>query len=358
MLQPAQPAPNGTRPATLGQIARQAKVSISAVSRILAGKKLHTFSEETIARVRAIAEECRYRPNRLVQGMQTGRTGVVGVLMPTFNDFYGTVAPGIHDELVSHDRVPVILWSKQDSPYKTGRDELEQIHALVDRRVEGIILKPVFDAASDEYLHEILERNIPLVVVDRELPKVNCCYVGSDDEAGVNAVLGHLLELGHRSIVYFGPTTIVSTGMHRLQRFRTWMDDHPECRRAEHLVETWEPTVADAIPLLEQHPHATAVFGVNDLFAWRVYEAAAQKKLRIPDDLSVAGFGDLPLATFVTPPLTTVNQHPYAIGQSAARRLLMRIDNPSERCRKVLIPPDLVVRGSTAPPPSQRRNVS
>ena len=346
-----QPVPNGARPATLNQIAKQAKVSISAVSRIIAGKKLDTFSDETIARVRAIADECRYRPNRLVQGMQTGRTGVVGVLMPAFDDFYGAIAAGIHDALVREDRVPVILWSKLDSPFKNGRDELEQIHALVDRRVEGIILKPVFDAASDEYLHEILERNIPLVVVDRELPRVNACYVGSDDEAGVIAILDHILELGHRSIAYFGPTTIVSTGMHRLQRFRTWINAHPECIPSEHLVETWEPTAQDAMPLLDQKPRPTAIFAVNDRFAWRVFQAAAQGKLRIPDDISVAGFGNLPFATFVTPPLTTLDQHPYEIGQSAVRRLLMRITNPAERCRKVLIPPDLIARGSTGSAP-------
>ena len=353
MLSQIKPAPNGVRPATLSQIAKQAKVSISAVSRIIAGKKLQTFSEETVTRVRAIAEECRYRPNRLVQGMQTGKTGVVGVLIPGFDDFYGAVATGIHDALVSSDRVPIVLWSRQDSASGTGRDELEQIHALVDRRVEGIILKPVFDAASDEYLHEILDRSIPLVVVDRELPKVNCCYVGSDDEAGVIAILDHLLALGHRSIACFGPTTIVSTGMHRLQRFRTWMSDHPECVPSEHLVPTWEPTVQDAVALLERNPRPTAIFNVNDRFAWRIYEAAAQKQLRIPQDLSVAGFGNLPLGTFVTPPMTSVNQHPYEIGESAVRRLLMRLANPAERCRKVLLPPDLVVRGSTGPAPAQ-----
>ena len=351
MLSEAQPTPNGIRSATLSQIAKQAHVSISAVSRIIAGKKLHSFSEETIARVRGIAEGCRYRPNRLVRGMKTGRSGIVGVLIPGFDDFYSAITTGIHDALVNEDRIPVVLWSKQDSPSKTGRLELEQIHALVEHRVEGIILKPVFDAASDEYLHEILERNIPLVVVDRELPKVNCCYVGSDDETGVIAVLEHLLELGHRSIAYFGPTTIISTGMHRLLRFRTWMNDHPECLPSEHLIETWEPTVPDAIALLERHQRPSAVLAVNDRFAWRIYEAAREKGLRIPEDLSVAGFGNLPFAKYVTPPLTTLDQHPYEIGQSAVRRLLNRIVNPAERCRKVLIPPDLVVRSSTCPAP-------
>ena len=337
-------------PATLKQIASQAGLSVSSVSRILAGKKLHSFSKTNIERVHAIAEECRYRPNLLVQGMQTGRSGMLGVLIPAENEFYSRVIGGIHDVLTENNRVPIVLWSAYDSPLKVGRNELEQIHALVDRRVEGIILKPVFDAASNEYFHEILDRNIPLVTVDRELPKANCCYIGSDDEIGMSAVLDHLAELGHRRIAYYGPTTLVSTGMHRLHRFRAWMSEHPDIAAQEHLVETWWPTMHDAVPLLERRNRPTAIATANDGFAMTVYRAAALKGIRIPHDLSVVGFGNLVFGEETSPRLTTVDQHAYEIGQSAARRVLARITNPAERPRKILIQPDLVVRDSTAPP--------
>jgi len=316
----------------------------------MAGKMLQNFSEATIQRVRAIAGECRYRPNLLVQGMQTGLSGMLGVLIPTESDFYSRIIAGIHDVLIENNRVPILLWSAHDSLHKIGRSELEQIHALVDRRVEGIILKPVFDAASNEYLHEILDRKIPLVVVDRELPKANCCYVGSDDEVGMRAVLDHLAEMGHRSIAYFGPTTLVSTGMHRLHRFQTWMSEHPEVRPREQLVESWIPNLEEALPLLERKPRPTAIATANDHFAKAVYMAAALKGIRIPDDLSVAGYGNLPLGEMLTPSLTTVDQHPYDIGQGAARRILALIGNQAEQARKILIQPDLIVRESTAPP--------
>ena len=342
--------PTGRRPATLNQIAVRAGVSLSAVSRIIAGKKLHTFSEATIQRVRAIAEECHYRPNLLVQGMQTGLSGMLGVLIPAESEFYGSMLAGIHDVLIQHNRVPIVLWSVHDSTRKVGPTELEQIHALVDRRVEGIILKPVFDSASNEYLHEIIDRKIPLVVVDRELPKANCCYVGSDDEVGMKSVLDHLAELGHREIAYFGPSTVVSTGMHRLHRFQTWMREHPEVRSREHLVESWMPAVEDALPLLECRPQPTAIATANDHFARALYRAAARKGIQIPDELSVAGSGNLPLGEVLTPSLTTVDQHPYDIGQSATRRILALIGNNAEQARKILIHPDLIVRESTAPP--------
>ena len=316
----------------------------------MAGKMLQSFSEATIQRVRAIAEECRYRPNLLVHGMQTGLSGMLGVLIPAESDFYSRIIGGIHDVLTENNRVPILLWSAHDSPLKVGRNELEQIHALVDRRVEGIILKPVFDAASNEYFHEILDRNIPLVTVDRELPKANCCYVGSDDEVGMSAVLNHLAELGHRRIAYFGPTTLVSTGMHRLHRFRAWMSEHPDITAQEHLVETWWPTMHDAVPLLERRDRPTAIATANDGFAMAVYRGAALKAIRIPDELSVVGFGNLVFGEETSPRLTTVDQHAYEIGRSAARRVLARITNPAERPRKILLQPDLVVRESTAPP--------
>ena len=343
---------NGVRMATLGQIAKEAGVSVSAVSRILSGKKLERFSKPLIERVRAIAEQCRYRPNRLVNRLRTGYSGMIGVIVPVCDEFYTPMVNGIHDALIAEDRVPIILWTIQDSHFndgKSGRSELDQIHALVDRRVDGIILKPNFEAASDEYLHEITDRNIPLVTVDRELSKFKCCYVGSDDEIATNELLDHLAALGHRSIAYFGPTTTVSTGVHRLQRFRTWMSEHPEIAPTEHLVNTWEPTIEDAIALLERKPRPTAISAVHDPFAWLIYDAAYQMGLRIPEDVSIVGFGNLFASKLLRPRLTTVDQHAYEIGRSAVQRVLLRIANPSEGPKKVLLPPDLIVGGSTGP---------
>jgi LacI family transcriptional regulator len=340
---------NGRPTATLAGISKRSEVSVSAVSRILAGKKLHTFTEETINRVRAIAEELRYRPNRLVRGIQTGQTGLVGVVIPAHGYFYGQVMAGIHDALVEEDRVPVVLWSKQDSPHGRGRTELEQIHALVDLRVEGIILKPVFDAASDQYFQEIVDRKIPLVVVDRGLPRTHCCFVGSDDEAGMAQLIDHLSSLGHRNIVYFGPDSPVSTSLHRLQAFRFFASQNATISPREHLTTSWNPTIEDALAGLKSLKPPFAVVAVNDSFAWLIYQAARRLHLRIPDDVSVVGFGNLNSGQFMDPPLTSVDQYPYDVGVNAAQRLLSRIRNPDEKSSKLQLAPNLIVRTSTAP---------
>jgi LacI family transcriptional regulator len=341
----AQPQP------TLAQVAAESGVSVSAVSRILAGKKLDTFLPDTVARVKAAAEKFRYRPNRLVRGIQTGRTGLIGVVIPAYNDFYGMVMAGIHDHLAEHDRSPVVLWSAADAVGQQGRTELEQIHSLVDLRVEGIILKPVFDAASDQYMHEIIERNIPLVVVDRALPRVHACFAGSDDDAAMAKLLDFLKSLGHRSIAYCGPATTVSTGVQRLQSFRVFLAQEPSLQGREFLTKEWQMHIGEAEAFLRGAGDVTVVVAVNDWFAHAVCEAAKLLGRRVPQDLSVIGYGNLPFSTYMTPALTTVEQHPYEIGRSAARRLLTRIEKPSESCRKVLIPPDLIVRDSTGPAP-------
>lgn len=337
-----------SRQPTLGSIAQETGVSITTVSRILSGKKLGNFSQETIARVKAIAEEQRYRPNRLVHGMQTGQTGLVGVMMPAHGGFYGRVLAGVHDELVISERAPIVLWTRHDAVAQEGRSELEQIHTLVDLRVEGIILKPIFDAASDEYLHEIFERHIPLVVVDRALPKIRANFVGNDDHSGVAAILEHLLGLGHRQIGYYGPETMVSTGAERYDAFCSGLLRKKGITVLTHLTPDWHASPESAEELLKQGP--TAVVAVNDDFAHAIYVAADRLGLKIPDDLSVTGYGNAAVSEFFHPPLTTVDQHPYEIGRCAARRLLSQIRHPSEPKRKELLPADLLVRGSTGHP--------
>ncbi|MFZ4778851.1 MAG: LacI family DNA-binding transcriptional regulator, partial [Terrimicrobiaceae bacterium] len=335
------------RQPNLADIAAKAEVSVTTVSRILAGKKLNTFPLTTIERVRSIAGELRYRPNRLVRGMQTGQTGLVGVVMSPQGSFYGAVLAGIHDELISEDRLPVVIWSEVDSPRGRGRSELEQIHSLVDLRVEGVILRPVFYEASDVYFQEILERKIPLVSVDRALPKANCGFVGSDDESGMAAILDHLKTLGHSRICFFGPDTAVSTGLHRLHSFRFLTSQDRTMAPVEYLLSHWNPTEEDALSCLGKVPKQSAIIAVNDSFAALIYQAAAIKKIRIPEDISVVGYGNLDFSPLMHPPLTTVDQHPYDIGVSAARSLHLRMMNPTERVSKILHPCDLVVREST-----------
>src|SRR5215217_1322855 len=132
-------------------IAREAGVSRVTVSLVLAGKD--QTSEETRRRVMEVAQRLRYRPNLLVQGMQTGRTHAVGVIVPASMHFHGQVARGIHDELLTANFVPIQLWMNPSAD--TKQSELAQIHRLVDRRVDGIIIFPIDASVPDVHFQEI-----------------------------------------------------------------------------------------------------------------------------------------------------------------------------------------------------------
>ncbi len=178
-------------------IAREAGVSRVTVSLVLSGKD--QTSQETRQRVLAAAEKLRYRPNLLVQGMRTGRTGSIGVIVPAGLFFQGVIAHGIHDEIIDADFVPIQLLI---GPRVGGKNsELEQIHRLTDRRVDGMIVWPVDEAVTDVTFSEICSRQIPLVTIDRETTSP-ADHVGTDEELGGRLVAEHLLSLGHRRMLH------------------------------------------------------------------------------------------------------------------------------------------------------------
>ncbi len=327
-------------------IAREANVSRVTVSLVLAGKD--QTSEETRKRVLEAAKRLRYRPNLLVQGMQTGRTGAIGVIMPVSMHFHGQIAKGVHDELVEADFVPVQLWTSPRT--HTKELELEQIHRLVDRRVDGMIIFPIDVSVPDVHFQEIWQREIPLVTVDRETT-THADHVGTDEELGGRLAAEHLLSLGHKHALH---VTFPGRGgnMHRrAQSFAKVMEQGGGKVEiiAAHPDEIRSP-LKDA---LSRKPRATALFAGMDPLALKAYGVAAELGIRIPEQLSVVGYADFPFAADMAPPLTTVKQDPYQMGRQAARILLDRILDRAHSAapHRYHFAPELVVRQSTAQGP-------
>lgn len=336
----------GSGHTTLNQVAEKVGLSISSVSRILSGRHASTsFRPETIKKVQEAANSARYRPNRLVRGIQTGRTGLIGVVVPSTGFFYGAILEGIHDEISISGKMPLVCWSSAEA----GRNELDCIHSLVDMRVEGVILKPDIDSADNEYFKELTDRKIPLVTVDRALLQADCCYVGSDDEVGMARLCLHVEQTKPRAVVYFGPDTQVSTGVHRLNAFRVFFKHKPDDQRMEFLTPDWSPHFDQAIECLRKVPRGATVMAASDEFAICLYEAARKLALDIPSDVAITGYGNLPSMRNTNPSLTTVDQHPYAIGRSAAQRLLTRSKSKDGKTQHIRITPTLIVRESTRP---------
>lgn len=341
---------------SLQKIADASGVSVSTVSRVLL--KRSNVSPTTRDRVVEVAKQMRYRPNMLVRGMQTGHTGTVGVMMQIRDAFYARVYEGIHDTLVAEDQVPILVWSQCASGTEThgGTGELDQIHRLVDRRVDGVILVPVEDAASDEYLHEIWDRNIPLIAVDRALPHSKADFVGNDDRQIGRLAAEHLLGLGHRRLGHLAGALFTSPGRDRREGFTQAVSelDNASCVVIE------EPDFVSgqqaALDMLQRPDRPTAIFAANDHLALGIFDAAANLGLRIPHDLSVIGCGDFIFGRSLRPALTTIDQRPNVIGRHAASLLLKRksesTDSPDPTDpTQIRVEGELVQRASTAPAP-------
>lgn len=332
------------------EIARELGVSQSLVSKILSGR--NEASKETTERILKAAERKGYRPNMLVRGIQTGQTKTIGVVIPA-NAFLSEVVHGVHDALDRAGYAMILVWNTENIAEPDSRVELEYLHRLVDRRVDGVILRPTHDDASDMYFSEISERGIPLVVVDRLLARAKYDFVGTDDRCGAEMAARHLLDLGHRRLGQLAGPSSVSTSRDRRVGFEKAVADFGRgatCRTIE--AADFQNVEKEITKLLLSKPRPTAVFGANDHTAREIYQVAAKLGLKMPIDLSVVGFADLNFASWMSPPLTTVRQNPYRIGAAAAELMLARcgLKGKGEGRETIRLKPELVVRESTAKP--------
>ncbi|MDF7827012.1 LacI family DNA-binding transcriptional regulator, partial [Pontiellaceae bacterium B12227] len=319
------------------------------VSRVLRGRQ-DRIPETTRKKVLEAAERLGYRPNLLIQGVQTGRTMNIGVIIPSTGSFYSEIVHGIHDELRSHEYCVLLAWNPEDTEVSDSSLETELIHHLLDRRVDGIILRPTHAGVSDVYFSEVMARDIPLVTVDRPLPGVHCDFVGTDDELGGRLAAQYLLQRGCRNLVHLAVASTFAPARLRQKGFEE------ECTRAAGTsVETVQISDYDlqmaqeAIEkVLSADDRPDAIFVVSDNLVQGVYRAAGKLKLRVPEDVAVVGFGNLMIGEWIQPSLTTIDQNPYEMGRTAARQILARIQDSGEGIVQHAVAPELVERDSAS----------
>jgi LacI family transcriptional regulator len=331
------------------KIAEEAGVSQSTVSLVLNGHQVN--SDETSQRVLEAAKRLRYRPNLLVRGMQTGKTQMIGVMMPPFDFYWVEVLYGIHDVLTNADHVPITLWTTHVSTKPRDRfapgDDLMQIHRLLDRRVDGVILWPPFAQRFTEFS----SRNLPVVTIDQALsPDCNADYVGSDEASGGRMVAEHFYSLGHRRMAHLAAPAVNTWASARRKAFEEALKNMPGASCVTFEAPTGSTTLGidAARKILALDPRPTAVFCASDHYAKMVYQAAAEVGLEVPRDVSVVGYSDDDFARDMIPPLTTIRQPAYEIGRRAAEVVVGRsLGTYKSKTRHHELPVTLVVRKSS-----------
>jgi LacI family transcriptional regulator len=341
------PRPDGKR-VSLRALAEATSLHPSTVSRILNGVDVRS-SAATRARVVRTAQELGYQPDVAARSLRTGRSFAVGFVIPDLTD---TLFARLHQgaERAAHaEGYHTLLCTVELDAGLCERD----IAFLTARGVDGILLAT---ARLDEPLLERLrEAGTPCLLINRHTLGGEP-FVAADDEAGARAATEHLLELGHRRIGFVGGTPGVSTAEGRLAGYRAAIEaaglgvDEALVRGESFGV---APARAAAEKLLALDEIPTAIVVVDDMMALAVHGVLREHGLRVPEDVSVTGFNDLPIAELVDPPLTTVTTQPELMGELATRILLDHVVRGAE-LRTELLPSSLIVRGSTAPPPLSR----
>jgi DNA-binding LacI/PurR family transcriptional regulator len=318
-------------------VARCAGVSQSTVSLVFSGKGRGRVSETTEERVRRCARELGYRPNVAAQALRLGASRAVALLVPDItNPFFSRVLRGAQRAAQAAGYTVALV--------DTGRDprwEAQSFEALRAGPVDGYLL---FQVGAPEELDP--DQNV--VLMEREAPKRPS--VRFDAEGGAAAAFTHLVELGHRRIghlaaAFDAPTFPMRDAARRRVLAEAGVDPDAAPRA---ITEIGIDCARDAAgPLLDGQP--TAVFCDDDIIAAGLYLAARERGLRIPDDMSVVGFDDMDFARVLEPPLTTVALDAEQLGATAFELLEARIAGRRTR-RRVVLPAELLVRGSAAPP--------
>src|SRR3989304_4672402 len=281
----------------LKDVAKAANVSLAAASRILRGDR-QRFGEETCQRVLEASRQLGWRRNLLVNGMQTGRTNTIGVMIPPYDSFWVSVLSGIHDALSAADYLPITVWTgnlDRMPHFEEGDAEgLKQINRLLDRPVDGRIMWPTFSLAYYHHFPEFVERRVPVAVIDHYSTVADS--VETDEEQATAVVADHLLGLGHRRIACLSSreTPTQTWAIKRRSSFEAAVQKFKGARvKSWHLNEQGTNGVEVARELLADELAPTAVFAVTDHEANEVYRAAAVLGRKIPEQLSVVGFADL-----------------------------------------------------------------
>jgi LacI family transcriptional regulator len=331
------------KPVTLEDIARQAGVSPSTVSRVLNGSK--RVADDKRASVLAAIEQHQYRPNPVARGLVHGRTMMIGVLAQDISSpFFARMISGIEQGLAPTAYRSILTtshWQTDDL-----EDEGHSLELLVERRVDGVIV--LAGRIPDAELREVAAR-IPLVVVARRVPGLEsqCLYL--DNEGGGYRATRYLIGLGHTRIAHITGTPGHPDAIDRLTGYHRALAEAGLPADAELVVEgrfTEDSGLAAVEELLARGARFTAIFAANDQSAYGVMLGLFNHGYRIPTDASLVGFDDQFLSAYTLPPLTTVHHPTVELGHAAAEGLLRMIEDGDAMLPRFST--DLVIRKSAA----------
>jgi LacI family transcriptional regulator len=335
---------------TIKEIAKAVGVSVTTVSRALAG--YDDVAESTRQRVQEAAKELDYRPNLTAQRLRKQRTDTLGFIIPThsprFADpFFSELIAGIGNEAAANEYDLLVSTHPPDS-----EDEIKAYRRAVSGGwVDGLIV--VRTREEDSRIKLLCRQKFPFVAFGRTECELDFPFVDEDSAAGTRLLVQHFINLGHKHIAFISPPKGLRFGRYRLKAFYETMKDN-DLEVHPNLIVEGDMTQhggADCTErLLAQNPSPTAIIGGNDFMAIGAINKLQRRGYAVGKNIAVGGFDDIPIADYVTPPLTTVRQPIYEIGNTTCAMLIEMINNRPLQKPHVMLTPTLIVRESSGPP--------
>jgi LacI family transcriptional regulator len=334
---------------TIKDVALRARVSIASVSRALNGTGVVT--EKTRERVLRAAEHLRYTPHQAARSLINGRSGTIGVLLPDmYGEYFSELIGGIDRAARARGLHLLVSSSHGDA------DEATAALRAMNGRVDGVlIMSPHVDVPL---LNRALPAMLPTVLINTPLDGNRVPAFATDNFGGARAMVEHLRSLGYQRIAHIaGPDSNYEAG----ERLRGYQTALGPALAAGNLVYrgafTEESGYLAGRQIAAATPRPQAVFAANDMMAIGCLFALTEAGVRVPEDIALAGFDDIPIARYVTPPLTTVRAQTTELGRQALEELAAAIDAPekAQRTRRIL-GTQLVIRASCSAKPAARLN--
>lgn len=326
--------------ATIKDVSELAGVSQATVSRVINGT--NRVSHDKKLNVEKAINELGYRPHAIIQSLSCDRTGSIGIIVPELGgSFYSSILNTFDTELRRFGYHVVVCAGSN-----TEEGQKESIGFLLSRRVDALILHT--QQLSDDYIIELQESGIPLVIINRFIPEMKTSCINIDNELGGQLATQYLLKMGHENIVFITGPLDKADARARLQGYRTVITEagieFDDVLIAEGDF-TEESGATAMLKILKRKCRFTAVFASNDYMALGACEMLIEKGYSVPDQISIVGFDDINFARYWTPKLTTIN---FPIEQMSLEAVQLMIQKLCKKKSDVnfKLSPSLVVRSS------------
>lgn len=324
---------------TLKMVAEKAGVSVNTASRAINNKP--DINEETKKRVLNIAQELGYVRNDTAVALRTKKTGTIGVVIAdNRNPFYAEVLNGM--EVAAREKNYHIILANTQRDYQK---EEEAINLLLAKRVDGLLIAPVQDRDND--IKNLIETNIPFVIVGRDFENIEVDAVYNDEIKGGFLATEYLIKKGHKRIALINGFLHKSPAKGRLEGYKKALKRYG-IPFDDSLVTVGDIDIKDGYErtrqMLEKNLDFTAIFAYNDMMAFGAMQAIKEKGLRIPEDIGLVGYDDIPFSSLISPSLTTIRLKKQELGAESVKLLLSRINGSREKTKKIMLDVEFVER--------------